>query len=176
MPTVMYSLAAAALALVFAWSAAAKLVRMGVWRAALEGYRLPITGALAVAVPVVEAAVPALVLAGASRAAAALALAALVGFSAAILRARALRGDRLPCGCFGKSDERDFRSMLARNASLGLLAGAVIAKGRDLEPLEGLGAPGADDVVPVVLVIAGLSVLVWLFRSVGDSFSSGGGK
>lgn len=172
MPTVLHSIAAAALGLVFGWSGVAKLTRFGTWRSVLEGYRLPASAPLAMAVPLVELVVPALVVVGESRAAAALALTALASFSAAIVRARAMKGDRLPCGCFGDADERDFRWLLARNAALGLLAGAVIAKGRDLELLEGLGAPTGSDVVPVVLVVAGISVIVWLFKAASGSFSA----
>lgn len=165
MPAAVYPLAAAALGLVFAWSGVAKVLRFSRWRAALDGYGLSGVGpALALAVPLVELAVPALMLSSRSRAGAALALGLLALFSAAILRARAARGDRLPCGCFGGADERDYRMMLARNATLGLLAAVVLARGRDLQPLEDLGAPDAADIVPVVLVVVGVVMIVWLLK------------
>lgn len=170
MPVAVYSLAAAILGLVFAWSAIAKLLRFSRWRAALEGYGLPGTRALALSVPLVELVVPLLMLAERSLASAALALGLLALFSAAIVRARARRGDRLPCGCFGGAGERDYRLMIARNAGLGLLAAAVIGRGRDLQPLEGFGAPEASDVLPAGLVVVGLLAIGWVFWIVSDSF------
>lgn len=165
MPAPVYPLAAVGLGLVFAWSGVAKVFRFSRWRAALDGYGLSGVGpTLALAVPVVELAVPALMLSAHSRAGAALALGLLALFSATILRARAARGDRLPCGCFGGADERDYRLMLARNATLGLLAAVVLARGRDLQPLEGLGAPDAADIVPVILVVVGAVMIAWLLR------------
>lgn len=165
MPAAVYPLAAAALGLVFAWSGVAKVFRFSRWRAALEGYGLAGTGpALALAVPVVELGVPALMLSSRTLAGSALALGLLALFSATILRARTVRGNRLPCGCFGGADERDYRMMLARNATLGLLAAVVLVRGRDLQTLEGLGAPDAADIVPVVLVVVGVVMIAWLLR------------
>lgn len=167
----MYSLSAAAVAVVFLWSGVAKFLRLRTWRAVLEGYRLPGPAALLFVVPLTELVVPGLVVAGASRAGAALALALLGGFSAAIVRARALQGDKLPCGCFGRADARDYRFMLGRNALLGLLSAIAIARGRDMEFLEGLGAPESSDIVPVVLVALGLVAIVLMLRAVGGASS-----
>lgn len=174
MPVAVYSLAASILGLVFVWSAVAKLLRSSRWRAALEGYGLPGTRALAIAVPVVELVVPSLMLLERSLASAALALGLLALFSAAIVRARSRRGDRLPCGCFGGAGERDYRLMIARNAVLGLLAAAVIARGRDLQTLEGLGAPETADLLPAGLVVLGLVAIGWMFWVVSDSFRRDG--
>src|SRR4051794_39808226 len=97
------AVAAAALAIAFAWAAVSKMAAPRSWTHALSGYGLPagVERIVAVGVPVAEASVPLLVIAGLSRAAGIVAAALLVAFSGAILVARARRGDRLPCGCFG---------------------------------------------------------------------------
>lgn len=143
--------------MVFAWSAVAKLIRHGTWRGVLARYRLGRWGALvAVAVPPVELAVPALILGGATRAGAALALLLLVPFSLAVLRARALEGDRLPCGCFGKANTRDYRTVLARNAGLGVLSGVILLGGPDVSLAEGMTFPSTSELLPAALVATGL--------------------
>ena len=158
-------LASMALALALAAAAAAKLRRPARWSASLAAYRLsPQTRrALAVAVPALEVAVAALLLAGPPEIAALAALALLGAFSVAILRARALAGRRLPCGCFGGRRELDYRLMLARNAGLGALASlALAAPGR---PVDDFGLPVGSDVLPALLVGAGLVVALWTLRS-----------
>src|SRR5438876_258169 len=88
----------------FAWAATAKILRPRAWRGALNGYGLGgLERAASVGVPILELTVPALVVAGQPRAAAALTLVLLGSFSMALLRARRLGGDRVPCGCFGRS-------------------------------------------------------------------------
>lgn len=134
---------------------------------------MPGEAALSVGVPAAEAGVPVLVLFDRSRAAAALALALLALFSLALLRARALRGDRLPCGCFGRAGERDYRLMLARNGSLGVLAGTVLAAGRDVRVLEELGAPDASEVIPAALALLGIVVLAWLAWTLSSTVRGG---
>lgn len=163
------------LTVVFAWSAAVKVLRWGTWRAIVPRYRLP-SGVEAVtlgAVPIVEGAVPILFLAGASRSAAALALALLAAFSLAVLRARRLQGDRLPCGCFGTATARDYRVVIARNALLGAAAALVMVPGRDVALFEGLGAPGASDVVPVLLAATGVALIAWMLWTLRASSRSG---
>lgn len=145
------SLAAELLGVVFVWAAVAKIARFPIWRRDLEAYRLPGTAALAVAVPVVELAVPALVVAGFGAAAAALALVLLGCFSGAILRARRLHGDRLPCGCFGGQDRRDFRVLLVRNAALGALALASFD-----DPVAAV--PGIESAEAIPLLLIGLAI------------------
>ena len=150
------------LGLTFAWAAGSKLLRWRDWRAALEGYGLsaPLQRASAPAVPLVEAAVVALVFAGATRSGAALSLFLLASFSAATLRAHALRGARLPCGCFGKVKERDYRVLLIRNAFLAASAAIVILQGRDVDPIPSL--PEGGGWVPAALTFLGVGALTWL--------------
>jgi hypothetical protein len=155
-------LAAELVALVFAWAAIGKALRFRRWRGQILGYGLPAAGTLAVAVPLVEAGVPALVVGGFPTAAGALALGLLAAFSAAILRARRLEGDRLPCGCFGGGDRRDYRLLLARNLALGAVAAAALA--------DPAGDPWADvgpaELLPVVLLAVGLLMTAFLLREV----------
>ena len=121
-----WSLGAAVLALVFAWSATAKAVRPERWRRSLETYRLGASERAAIwAVPVAEALVPILVIAARPREAAALAVVLLTVFSAAILRPG--RSRRVACGCFGTRESVDVRWALLRNASLLVVAGLVFA-------------------------------------------------
>jgi hypothetical protein len=156
------------LALAFAWAAIAKVSRFGAWRGALNGYRLPkaIEGPALVLVPVVEIIVAGLLVGGGdvTKAGAALSVALLAGFSLAVLRARRLQGDRLPCGCFGGAGSRDYRLMLLRNAFLGAVAAAILlvpdVAGYELEP------PDASQAVPALLVALGVALLAWLLVSV----------
>lgn len=157
------------LAAAFVWAAVAKLGRFSAWRDALAGYRLPeaIAVPAGVVVPVAELAAAFLLALGgdATRAGAALTVALLAAFSLAVLRARRLRGDRLPCGCFGGSGSRDYRLMLVRNAFLGAVAGAVL-----LVPAVAryeLETPASSQVVPAVLAAAGVVLIGWLAVSVG---------
>ena len=162
------------LAVAFFWAAIAKASRPPAWRAALVGYRLPtrvVTPAL-VLVPVAEIVAAVLLSAGgnASKAGAALSVALLGAFSLAVLRARQLGGDRLPCGCFGGSGSRDYRLMLVRNAFLGAVAASILlvpAVARyELEP------PPASDLLPALLVGLGVVLIAWLVMTV----SKGAGR
>ncbi len=110
----------------------------------------------------VEGAVPILFIFGASRAAGALSLALLSAFSLAVLRARRLEGDRLPCGCFGKTTSRDYRMMIVRNALLATAAAVALSPGRDVALLEGLGAPNGSEAIAVVLSAAGIGLIAWM--------------
>ena len=158
--------AAIALATTFAWAALAKVVRFGEWRRALVGYRLQARAfALAlVAVPLMEVAAAALLLAGALRAGAALVVAMLASFSWAVARASAIGGDRVPCGCFGAMTTRDYRLVLARNLALGLAAAAILIRGQDVSPMSGFAAPRPDEVGAAALVLVGLVLVAWLAR------------
>lgn len=160
----MLPLAPFLLAAAFFWAAIAKASRPAAWRAALLGYRLPgplVMPAL-VLVPVAEITAGVLLSAGgvAGKAGAALAVALLAAFSLAVVRARRLTGDRLPCGCFGGSGTRDFRLMLVRNAALGAVAAAILlvpAVARyELEALEG------SQLLPALLVALGVVLIAWL--------------
>jgi hypothetical protein len=159
----MPSLSALVLGIALGWAALAKVARPRVWAAALNGYRLP-HGVRTVALVVVPAAeglaAVLLVLGGdATRAGAALGVALLAGFSLAVLRARRLHGRRLPCGCFGRSGDRDYRLMLVRNSALGVVAAAVLVLP---ERRLGLDAPAFGEAVPVILAASGLALVALL--------------
>lgn len=155
------------LAATFAWAALAKALAVARWRRALDGYGLPapLRRAALAGVPLAEAAAALLLAFSAARAGAALALVLLSAFSYALVRARARRGDRLPCGCFGRIAVRDARLMLARNALLAALCAVVLVSG----PRGGARAAAPLGVlVPVVLVGAGLTAVSWLVAEAGS--------
>lgn len=160
-------LAAALVATAFAWAAIAKGLNFSAWSTALGRYgiddRLRRVGL--VAVPAAEIAAAIVTLFVHARAGAALSTALLAVFSLALLRARWVSGDRLPCGCFGKASERDYRLMLARNAALGGLAAFVLIFGPRDGALTGYAAPDATDVLPVLLVVVGVALAVWTARA-----------
>jgi hypothetical protein len=149
-----------ALAFVFGWASLAKLARIRSWRETLGGYALPRalhTIALP-AVPLGEAGVPILAISGRIREAAALALVLLVVFCAAVIRARRIRGHRLPCGCFGRGKVRDYRLLLLRNAVLGLLSVAVVVREAHGRLLDGTRAPRASEAIPAFLIVVALAL------------------
>jgi uncharacterized membrane protein YphA (DoxX/SURF4 family) len=163
------------LALVFLWSGAAKIARRSAWIDALRGYRLPrpVAAVAAPGVVVAEWSIAALLVAGATRVGSALALAMLSAFSLAILRARALQGDRLPCGCFGGSDGRDYRAMIARNVILGGAAASMLVADRDLAVFEGMRVPRPSELVPAGLIVVAAIVAVWMLLQVFASSRRG---
>ena len=160
-------LASYALTLTFLWAASAKVFGFGRWTQTVRGYGFggDAAEAISLSVPIAEATVAALLLAGFRSVGAALALALLAAFSYAIVRATKTQGSRLPCGCFGGSKERDFRAMLLRNALLAVLA-AVILVGRRFgpsllqEPVDG---------VPFILTVLGAVVICWTLWQVFSS-------
>jgi hypothetical protein len=156
---------AATLAAVFGWAAASKVIAPHPWREALSAYRL---GALdrpaLVAVPLAEVVIGALILVGASGPGAVLGLALLGGFSAAIVRARAVHGSVVPCGCFGRTNARDYRILLVRNLAIAVLAASVLATGASFPLAAWARLPGDGEVVPALLVGGGLPLGVWLAR------------
>jgi hypothetical protein len=154
-------LAAEVLAVVFGWAALSKALAPARWRADLDAYRIPAPGAVALIVPLAEAAVPVLVLTGVPAFAPLLALALLGTFSAAILRARRLQGDRLPCGCFGGTARRDYRVLLGRNLALAVVAVAAVADTGDPWDIA-----GPAEVLPIVLLSIGLAVVLLLVREI----------
>ena len=167
MPVPLLWICQAALAVVFAWAATAKTAQWGSWRSSLSAYGIPprLEAVVAAAVPAAEVAVVALVVGGLTNVAMALALALLALFSLGVVRARSRSGDRLPCGCFGKTEERDYRFMLVRNALLASLAGIVlIGDGESL--VEGAEMPAADEILPALLAAGGLLLAAWMFRHV----------
>lgn len=154
---------AVALAIAFAWAAVSKLASYQRWRRALRGYGLPsgLERAALVGTPALEAVTVGLILTGPLEVAGALSLALLAGFSVVVLRARATQGDRLPCGCFGGTDERDYRLMLVRNAVLGLPAGALMLSGKPglIDRMESFKG---SDVLPLGLVVLAGGLIVWM--------------
>jgi len=156
-------IAAAVLAVAFAWAAVSKVASPRSWRRALSGYGLPagVERVTAVGVPVAEASVPLLVLLGFPQVAGVAATVLLIAFSGAILVARARRGDRLTCGCFGGARVRDYRAMLARNALLACV-GLVTALGAsDAVVRPRIAAPGREDLLPAAIVVMSLAVASW---------------
>jgi hypothetical protein len=151
------------LAALLAWAAAAKVLRWDAWRAALAAYRLPSRLELvAVAgTPFLEVGVAVMLISPAPRVGAALTVALLAAFSLVVLRGRSVQGEKLPCGCFGRSSERDYRSMLLRNALFGVLAAAVLLSGREGSALTGLSLPGGDELFPALLAAFGVVVAAW---------------
>ncbi|HZA19974.1 MAG TPA: MauE/DoxX family redox-associated membrane protein [Actinomycetota bacterium] len=164
MPDVTIRIASAMLGAVFLWSGAAKALRWEGWKYALGGYRLPrwAEAATAPAVIVIEWGIALLLLAGATRVGAALALAVLSAFSLAVLRARSVQGDRLPCGCFGGRRDRDYRAMLVRNALLEGLAALLLVGGRDVSIIDGMRMPRSSELVPAAFVALAVVVIVWM--------------
>ncbi len=154
--------AAALVALAFGWSASSKLLAPAVWRGTLEGHAMPpgVNRIAAVAVPVVEAAVPLAVIVGSPSTASAAAIACLTLFSAAIVRTR-LRGGApaIACGCFGGSRTRDYRLLLVRNAALA----AVATAGLGAAPRHVAwwpGVPASAELLPFALATTAVAVAV----------------
>ena len=169
MPETIARIASLCLALAFAWAATAKITRFGRWRATLGRYGFPRTmvPAIAVAVPLLELVVVFVTIAASVRTGAIASLVLLVAFSLAIVRARAINGDRLPCGCFGGTTERHYSAMLVRNAALAVLA--VVALGaQGLQPAVGR-MPTSSELVPVLLVLAGVALILWVLLQTSRS-------
>jgi len=161
------------LAGVFVWSGISKVIGPARWRGALDGYGLPrwVRAPALPGVPVAELAVAALAAWGVVTASAWVALVLLAAFSAAIVRARLLRGDRLNCGCFGGRRTLDYRVMLSRNAVLAVAAVAALTA-----PAGGgirtLGVPHGGQIVAAALAAAGLLLLGVLARTIAATWPS----
>ena len=174
MPEIAVRVAIYVLAATFLWSAAAKALNYSGWRSTLRRYRLGrFSSVVAAGAPVAETAAAIGLLAGPPKAGAAAILALLAAFSAAIVRLQRLEGDRLPCGCFGRTKERDFRVMLIRNALLALLASAILLGDREVDPFEGVGAPDGSEAVAAMLTIAGVVAAVWIGFAVARALKKG---
>lgn len=160
-PSPVATLAAWGLTATFAWAAIAKIVRGGAWSQAVAGFgfRGGLARFVVLAVPAAEIAIVGLFVAGVLRPAAALTLALVAGFSAAIVRARGMgAGDRVPCGCFGGNREADYRLLLGRNLGLVVLAALVLLGPEALS----LRFPENVPLLPTVLVAIGGLLLVWM--------------
>jgi hypothetical protein len=154
-------LAVATLIVVFAWATVAKAVRPAVWRRALSGYRLGLfTRPAAVAVPLAEATVVALLIGGYVPMAGVIAAALVTSFTVAILATH--EGDRADCGCFGGHRTVDYRLLVARNIGLAVLAAVVVAD--PVSPFPPLPAIRMDSVLPFSLVAAGVAFTLVLGR------------
>jgi len=142
--------AAIVLAAVFAVAALAKLRRPAATASSFAALGLPLPGALAYAVPAVEALLAvALVAAPAPAAWAAVVL--LVAFTAVLARALA-RGTGVPCACFGsarRATEPVSGAELVRNAMLAALA--IVATGA---PAGDSGVPSLSALVIVTVAVA----------------------
>lgn len=172
MPDAIAYAAAAMLSLAFAWAALAKLARFSGWRGALANYGLPQPVALAASwgVPAAELAVAALLVAAPPKAGAALVLALLAVFSLAVMGAQREHGDKLPCGCFGRAEARDYRIIVGRNAFLGVLAAAVLLSEASAAALSVVDFPRSNEIVPAVLVVTGIAAVVTMAFQVGGAF------
>jgi len=160
MPEVIVRAAAGVLAVTLGVAGLLKLARPAAWRVALRGYDLPRSierGAL-LGVPAAELGAVGLILFAPARAGAAFALALIAVFSLAVVHAQSRHGPRLPCGCFGGNETRDFRTILVRNGALAAMA-AIVLLGR----AEGVAWP--DEFVPLGLTVAGIGLGVWIVRA-----------
>jgi hypothetical protein len=157
------SAAAAIVAIAFGAAGLAKVFRSRVWRRALAAYRLPlpVERGARVGVPAAELAVAALPFVGLAATAGAAALGLLGGFSAVVVLARIRVGRRLDCGCFGASAQRDYRVLLARNATLAVVAFLAWTSGVDDLGVS-WAAPGRGDLVPALVVVTGVVLVTAL--------------
>lgn len=158
------ALAAAVLAVAFGVAGLSKVARRRAWRRALTSYELPasVERAGAVGVPIVELGVPILVVLGFASTAGFVSLLLLVAFSVVIVLGRLRLGTRLDCGCFGSVAARDYRALLGRNVALAVAASVAWRLGVD-ESVAGLpAAPQGADLIPAVLVVAGLGLAIWV--------------
>lgn len=171
------SLAAAALASVFAWAAVSKVVGWRRWQRALAAHGLsPALERMAAwAVPVTEAFVPALAIAGLPRPAALWSAVLLTAFSLALIRARRRMGGRVPCGCLGGRYAVDLGAAMVRNLVLILTAAFVFARASDGPAISWPGVPGPSDVLPLTLTIGALVTAAFVAWRASVSLGRGRG-
>jgi putative oxidoreductase len=168
-------LAPAVLAAAFGWAAISKILRPRSWRATLDAHEIPPSWAriARVLVPASEIGVAALVLTGMRVAAGVGALALLVMFSAAVVRARRRLGTAVPCGCFGGRRTIDARLLLARNVVLAGVA-ALVAAGGDAAPRISLPPwPTGPGIVPALLGAVALGIAAWVGHQVALAARTG---
>lgn len=165
-------IAAILLVTTFVVAGAAKLFRYPRWRSTLEEYQLPVRviGLISFGVPVAELSVATALIALSQSVGAAASLGLLALFSAAIARVAVVRGGRIPCGCFGGDRTRDYRLMLGRNALLSVAAAVVLLQGTEGGLVSSIS--GAD-ILPVLLVTAGIGIVVLLASQMAGSLRGG---
>ena len=154
--------AAGVAAIVFGWSAFAKLSAPARWRRTLAAHALPpgLARAAAPGAPTLELLVPASVIVGAPAAGCALALLLLTVFSAAVVRTRILGGDAtVACGCFGGTRARNYRLLLARNLTLAIVATAGLGASSPAAMMLP-GVPEASELFPFGLAVSAAIVAV----------------
>lgn len=168
MPEITIRIALGVLAIVFAWAAVSKILRPRRWTELLVGYELPRPLAVVarVLVPVIEIGIAIAIVAGAGKVAAAASALLLGTFSIAVVRLRAIKGDDVPCGCFGNTRERRYTTLLARNAALAALAAIVLVADADVDLFTGIRAPRGGELLPALLVAIGIGLIAWMaFRT-----------
>lgn len=173
MPETIARIGSVLLAGAFGWAALAKLTDLGRWRSVLGRYGLPslVVAIATPAVPLGELGIAVTTVTVSARGGAIAAIGALVMFSLAIVRARSISGDRLPCGCFGGSAERHYQTMMLRNAGLGTLAAIVLLSRGDLEPALP-PVPSTGEVLPALLALAGTILIGWIAWHAATSLRS----
>jgi hypothetical protein len=154
---------AALLAGIFTWAAVAKVLRPRAWLRALSRYDLSpaLRITAAAGVPLAEAVVVGLLVAGRLQAGAALALALIAAFSLVLARLGAEGERRVPCGCFGRVADRSLRLLLYRNAILAALAATVLAVKPRGWPSWQIRGPLVSEAFPASLVLLGLALCAW---------------
>jgi Methylamine utilisation protein MauE len=168
---------AAALAAVFAWAAVSKVAGPRAryrWRRASTAYGLSpwLERTAGWAIPIAEALVPALVLAGLPRPAAVWSATLLIVFSLTLVRVRRRLGGRVPCGCLGGRNAVDVDVALARNLVLIVGAMFVLVRGVDAPMISWPGVPRGGDALPLALAFGAFAAAalvawhasVWLAR------------
>ena len=161
------------LAATFGWAALAKLLRFSEWRAALRAYRFsqPLERVAVKAVPIAEAAIATLLLARFTRVASVASIALLAAFSLVLYRAARQRGSRVPCGCFGRTRERDARIALARNAALMVVSAWLLGRGDDFAPWP--PAPQGDEWVAAALTLLASALAAWAAATFASAAAQG---
>ena len=161
-------IAAILIATTFVAAGAAKLIRYPRWRSALDEYRFPgaLAGWIAVGVPTAELGAVVLLVWVSQAVGAAVSLALLALFSAAIARVAVVRGSRVPCGCFGGDESQDYRLLLGRNAFLCIACAAILLGGPEGSLVESMSG---SDVLPLALATAGIAGIVVLATQMAGS-------
>ena len=165
--------AAFVLAATFAWAALAKISRFSGWREALRAYRLPapVEPPALILVPATEAAIALLFIARLTDVAAVASVVLLATFSVVLYRTAQRSGSRLPCGCFGRTRERDVRVALARNAMLVVSAAWLLGRGESFAPWP--PAPQGEEWFAAGLAALAAGLAVWVVTTFAGAAAQG---